>query len=115
MGCREKNHAAVAYRRRDEQTKELHSGRLINCTGPEADWRRIDNSLLRSVFAQGLVRPDPLFLGLNVDSDGAVLTDRVLASKSLFAIATLRKGSLWEATAVPELRQQAPGLAEHNV
>jgi len=98
----EENHAAVTYRRRqDGQTEEVCVGRVINCTGPEADWRRIDNSLLSSLFAQGLGRPDPLFLGLDVDCNGSVVNDQGVASQSLFAIGPVRKGSLWETTAVP--------------
>jgi uncharacterized NAD(P)/FAD-binding protein YdhS len=112
----DENHAAVSYRRRrDGRTDELLVGRVINCTGPEADWRRIDNSLLSSLFAQRLARPDPLFLGLDVDTDGSVLNDQAVASQSLFAIGPVRKGKLWETTAVPELRQQAANLAEHIV
>jgi uncharacterized NAD(P)/FAD-binding protein YdhS len=112
----EGNHVAVSYRRRcNGQTEELNVDRVINCTGPEADWRRIDNSLLSSLFAQRLARPDPLFLGLDVDRDGSVRSDRGAASTSLFAIGPVRKGSLWETTAVPELRQQASTLAEHIV
>lgn len=112
----EGNLAVVRYRqRRDGQSKVLRVGRVINCTGPEADWRRIDNSLLSSLFAQRLARPDLLFLGLDVDQDGSVLDDRGVASKSLFAIGPVRKGSLWETTAVPELRRQASRLAEHII
>jgi len=111
----EENHALVSYRRRDGQAGELRVLRVINCTGPEADWRRIDNSLLSSLFAQRLARPDPLFLGLDVDKDGSVLNDQGVPSQSLFAIGPVRKGNLWETTAVPELRQQASSLAEHIV
>lgn len=108
------NRAVVTYRRRrDGLAGEVEVDRVINCTGPEADWRRIDNSLLSSLFAQGLARPDPLFLGLDVDRDGSVRNDLGVASKSLFAIGPVRKGSVWETTAVPELRQQACHLAEH--
>jgi uncharacterized NAD(P)/FAD-binding protein YdhS len=110
----EGNHAVVTYRRRrDGLAEEVDVDRVINCTGPEADWRRIDNSLLSSLFAQRLARPDPLFLGLDVDRDGSVRNDLGVASKSLFAIGPVRKGSVWETTAVPELRQQAFSLAEH--
>jgi uncharacterized NAD(P)/FAD-binding protein YdhS len=44
-----------------------------------------------------------------------VLNDQAVASRSLFAIGPVRKGKLWETTAVPELRQQAANLAEHIV
>ena len=112
----DESHATVSYRRRrDGRSEELRVGRVINCTGPEADWRRIDNSLLTSLFAQRLARPDPLFLGLDVDPDGSVLNDQLVPSQRLFAIGPIRKGKLWETTAVPELRQQASNLAEHIV
>ena len=88
---------------------------MINCTGPEADWRRIDNTLLSSLFAQGLARPDSLFVGLDVDRDGCMLDEQGRASQSLFAIGPVRKGGLWETTAVPELRQQASDLADQVV
>jgi len=110
----ERGHAVVAFRRRrDGQIEELHVGRVINCTGPEADWRRIENSLMGSLFAQGLARPDSLFLGLDVDTNGSVIDQDGNASRTLFAIGPVRKGCLWETTAVPELRQQAVDLANH--
>jgi hypothetical protein len=37
------------------------------------------------------------------------------SSQSLYAIGSIRKGSLWESIAVPELRDQASQLAEHLV
>jgi uncharacterized NAD(P)/FAD-binding protein YdhS len=108
--------ATVTLRkRRNEQSEKLHVDRVINCTGPEADWRRIDNTLLSSLFAQGLARPDSLFVGLDVDRDGCMLDEQGAASQSLFAIGPVRKGGLWETTAVPELRQQASDLADQVV
>lgn len=110
----EKDHAVVAFRRRcDGQIEKLRVGRVINCTGPEADWRRIDNPLLTSLFAQGLARPDSLFLGLDVDENGSIINQDGVASESLFAMGPVRKGCFWETTAVPELRKQACDLAEH--
>ena len=68
-----------------------------------------------SLFAQGLARPDPLFLGLDVDEEGALLDCSRTPSQSLYAIGPARKGCLWETTAVPEIRTQAAQLAEHLV
>jgi len=113
---KDENQVVVTFRRRrDGRAEKLHVSRVINCTGPEADWRRIDNSLFSSLFAQRLARPDSLFLGLDADHNGSVLNWQGAVSKSLFAIGPLRKGGLWETTAVPELRQQAYSLAEHIV
>lgn len=112
----ENGRADIAYRERGAATiKHLHAHRVINCTGSETDCRRIDDSLITSLFVQGLARPDPLFLGLDVDPDGALIDYRGKSSRSLFTIGPTRKGLLWETTAVPEIRQQAEQLAGHLV
>src|SRR5215472_8820672 len=52
--CENDECARMVYRRRkDGRREELLVERVINCTGPEADWRRIDNTLLSGLFAQG--------------------------------------------------------------
>jgi uncharacterized NAD(P)/FAD-binding protein YdhS len=61
------------------------------------------------------VRPDPLFLGLEVSLDGALIGRGGTVSQSLYAVGPARKGSLWESTAVPELREQISKLAQHLV
>ena len=61
---------------RDRKTRAervLRVDRVINCTGPETDCRRIDNPLIKNLLAQGFARPDPLFLGLDADSKGALI------------------------------------------
>jgi len=109
-------HAVVVYRDRKSGTKNrLQVDRVINCTGSETDCRRIDDSLLTSLFLQGEARPDPLFLSLDVDSKGSVLNFNGVPSNSIFAIGPVKKGGLWETTAVPEIRKQAADLAEHIV
>src|SRR5215469_2160396 len=89
----------------------LRVDRVINCTGPECDFRRIDSPLFRSLFDQGLARPDGLRLGLDVDREGRLLNRSGEPSRSLYAIGPVRKGNLWETTAVPEIRVQAAQLA----
>jgi uncharacterized NAD(P)/FAD-binding protein YdhS len=108
--------AQVAFRDRKNGTfHRLRVDRVINCTGSEADCRRVDDPLLTSLFLQGEVRPDPLFLGLDVGADGSVLNFNGVPSDSLFAIGPVKKGGLWETTAVPEIRKQAAELADHLV
>lgn len=101
--------------RRSGVQRQIRVDRVINCTGSESDCRRIEDPLITSLFAQGLARPDPLFLGLDVDEEGALFDCRRTPSQSLYAIGPARKGCLWETTAVPEIRAQASQLAEHLV
>jgi uncharacterized NAD(P)/FAD-binding protein YdhS len=89
----------------------LRVTQVINCTGPEVDCRKIENPLLTNLLRQKLVHPDPLFMGLDVAWDGAVIGAYGEASDFLYTIGPSRKGSLWETTAVPEIRVQAAQLA----
>jgi uncharacterized NAD(P)/FAD-binding protein YdhS len=102
----------VTYRdRKTGELKPLRVARVVNCTGPEVDCRRIENLLLNNLMAQKLVRPDPLCLGLDASGDGALIDARGKASDFLYTLGPSRKGSLWETTAVPEIRVQASQLA----
>jgi uncharacterized NAD(P)/FAD-binding protein YdhS len=106
--------AEVTFRTRGTSRDEtLRVARVINCSGPETDCRKIDSPFLASLFAQGLVRQDSLCLGLDVDAKGSLLDSNGHPSNWLYAIGPARKGRLWETTAVPELRVQAADLAGH--
>ena len=93
----------------------LHVDRVVNCTGPESNLRKLQNPLIQSLILQGLARPDALFLGLDVAEDGSLVNANGIPSKALFAIGPLRKGCLWETTAVPEIRVQAESLSKRLV
>ena len=110
----DRDRAEVRYWDRDSQTEQrLCADRVINCTGSETDCRRIDESFITSLFVQGFARPDPLFLGVDVDEHGALLDYRGTPSDALYAIGPTRKGCLWETTTVPEIRVQAATLGKH--
>jgi uncharacterized NAD(P)/FAD-binding protein YdhS len=51
-------------------------------------------------------------MGIEVTPDFAVVDNKGRASDFLFAIGPLLKGTLWETTAVPELRSQAYQIAK---
>ena len=103
----------VAYRAREtSETRLLRVSRIVNCTGHETDARRIDSPLLRSLLHNNLARVDISQLGLDATDDGSVIDGSGNPSTSLFALGSVRKGRLWESTAVPEIREQAQLLAE---
>jgi uncharacterized NAD(P)/FAD-binding protein YdhS len=99
--------------RKSGNEQALRVDRVINCTGPETDCRRLDNPLLTSLLNQQLARPDALFLGLDNSRDGALIDTHGRASEILYAVGPARKGSLWETTAVPEIRDEVAELVEH--
>jgi uncharacterized NAD(P)/FAD-binding protein YdhS len=102
----------VTYReRKTGEPKRLYVNRVINCTGPEGDYRKVGHALLTNLLQRKMVRPDPLFLGLDVASDGALIDADGVASDILYTLGPVRKGGLWETIAVPEIRVQASELA----
>jgi uncharacterized NAD(P)/FAD-binding protein YdhS len=88
-----------------------HFGAVINCTGPDTDLARIADPLIASLRDQGLIRPDALGLGLDSTDDGAALNAAGQPVPWLHIAGPLRRGKLWENTAVPELRIEAAALA----
>ncbi|MES2073275.1 MAG: FAD/NAD(P)-binding protein [Pseudomonadota bacterium] len=87
-------------------------GQVINCTGPGSNLQRTDDELSRNMLKAGLVRIDPLGLGLDVDEDCAVLDRHGNASPIIYYIGPLLRARYWEATAIPELRVLARRIAE---
>lgn len=106
----------ITYRdRKSGESRTLHADRVINCTGPEGDCRRVGSPLLLELMEKKLARPDELGLGLDVADDGSVVDSQGSRSNFLYALGPLRKGKLWESIAVPELRVQVAELANQLV
>jgi uncharacterized NAD(P)/FAD-binding protein YdhS len=103
----------IMYRQRKTGAiAKLRVNRVVNCTGPEGDYRRVGSPLLLDLMKKNLARPDEVSLGLDVADDGAVLDAQGSPSDFLYALGPLRKGKLWESIAVPELRIQVAELAD---
>ena len=92
--------------------REITATRVINCTGPTADYRQVHDPLVQDLLAQGLVQPGPLGLGLAVTADHALIgVDG--GTGPLFAMGPVTRGVFWEVTSVPDIRQQCDALAGH--
>ncbi len=96
-----------------DRFEELEVARVVNCAGPGADYDRIAHPLARSLLRRGVVRPDPLRLGLDVTGTCAVIDGTGAISRRLFAVGPVTKGQFWEMTAVPDIRRQCEVLAAH--
>lgn len=86
--------------------------RVINCTGPSGDIRKVKSSLLERAFASGLLRPHWSHLGIDVDLEYRPLDQVGQPALGLYVMGPLLKGSLAETVAVPELRGQAQRIAQ---
>lgn len=92
--------------------RRLTPALMINCTGPRETFADASEPLFQNLFRRGLVCSDQLNMGIEVTPEFAVVGQNAQASESLFAIGPLLKGTLWETTAVPELRAQALHVAQ---
>ena len=85
---------------------------LINSTGIEYDWRRVDKALPRQLLVRGLILPGNLGLGIAADAGGAVLNAQAEPAQRLFAMGPPLRGMWWESTAVTDVALQAKALAQ---
>jgi hydroxyacylglutathione hydrolase len=102
--------ACIALRTR-VGSATFYADRVINCTGPSMNYRRVASTLLGNMFKRGLVTPGPLGTGFHCSRDGAVIASGGHASEIIFNLGPGRLGDLLESIAVPEIRQQAVELA----
>lgn len=95
-----------------QQVRALDADLIVQSTGLDNDVRRTQHTLLQQLVTNGHIRPDPFGLGVQAAPDGRLLHDGS-AWPRLFAIGSMLRGTLWESTAMPEIRQQARQLADH--
>ena len=105
-------HLVATWRPRARAKPQVsRSDWIINCTGQSGDVNRTTDPLISSLVRQGLMRPDRLRLGMEVDRHFQVVDKDGHADATLTAIGPLTRGALWESAAVPDLRGQAEALA----
>jgi uncharacterized NAD(P)/FAD-binding protein YdhS len=102
----------VAWRPRGGQVlRRLSVAAVVNCAGVLGDLRRTDDPLLAQLLADGLIRPDPYRLGVDIDAQGRLRGAAGSASPGLYAVGPLTRGGVWEMTSVPDIRVQAAQTA----
>jgi uncharacterized NAD(P)/FAD-binding protein YdhS len=92
---------------------EEHQGdfaSLINCTGPETSLTKVNNPVLQAFLNKDWIQADELDLGLKINPENHLAIGQ--APIPIYAIGNLCKGSLWESTAIGELRSQAKLIAK---
>ena len=88
-------------------TVELDVERVFNCTGPVRNVRESPDILLQDLLSSGIASTDAEGLGLSADDSGRLIDAAGRPEPRLGLVGALRRGDLWESTAVPELREQA--------
>ncbi|OOG50968.1 FAD/NAD(P)-binding protein [Rhodanobacter sp. C01] len=93
------------------ETRTLGADLVIQTVGLDTDVRRTRHRLVQQLQTNAHITADPLGLGAQADATGH-LRHGDSSWPNLFAIGSLLRGTLWESTAMPEIRQQARNLAD---
>lgn len=104
----------VEYRTGGE-VRELKADAIINCIGSESNFRKLNSALVSNLYDRGYIRSDDLSFGIDALPNGSVVGKNGEESGVIFTLGTALKGTLWETTAIPEIRAQAKALAEHLI
>jgi len=107
-----RNGIEVHYISRQGQTQEIvQADYVVNCIGPETDYRRINHPLIKNLLRRGVISPGPANIGIKANPDGAIVSDAGDPSEVLHTLGATMKGLYWEVIAVPDIREQAENLA----
>jgi len=108
----EEKGSRVRYRPRgQDDLVELSVRRIFNATGPQGDLLRTEEPLLRKLLARGLIRPDPLRIGIDVTRQSEVIGADGGLFPNLLALGPMTRGTFWEIVAVPDIRRQTWAVA----
>ncbi|KRF16689.1 hypothetical protein ASG90_10555 [Nocardioides sp. Soil797] len=103
----------VGIRDGDEE-RFVEVGWVVNCTGPQADIRLLGNPLLDDLLRPrgGGALAVAATAGMGVRTEhGRIVDASGNADAPLWTLGALRRGELWESTAIPEIRTQALAVA----
>lgn len=93
------------------EVETFSAARVINCSGPSSVIDAESSPLLWRLQQAGRLQPCPHGLGLLVDEQHQVRDAHGRGQAGLHYIGPHLRAQLWEATAVPELREHAAQLA----
>ncbi len=86
--------AGLVWRTRGEtDTSRLEADLVDTCTGPSTDVERSTEPLIAALAARGLIRADPMRLGLDVDARHRVVHADGRPHPTLFAVGPITRGA----------------------
>jgi len=84
---------------------------VIQATGFNLSIDATDHALVRQMVSEGVVHADALDLGLAADPEGRLLSVDGVPARGLRCLGTLLRGSIWECSGLPEIRNLAKAIA----
>ena len=103
--------AEVKIELKNKHTETIRVSKVINCTGPQQDYTKIENQLVKNLIQNHYILPHELKLGIVATPDGNIIQPNGKPSEFLYTLGSSLTGVLWESIAVPELRIQAKTIA----
>ncbi len=102
----------VTYRPRGTSGEQhLNVKYVLSCTGPQADYRKLNDPLVEQLLIRDLLATDPLHMGAYTAEGGSICNRRGEVIEGLYTLGSTQRGRLYESIAVRELRSQAADLA----
>lgn len=103
----------ISLRKRGQASESaLLADVAFNSVGLISDIRRHESPLLDSLIEQGIAQFDDTFLGLRASAKGNLVARDGNELSCVYVLGPLRRGELWETTAVREIRTQAQEIAK---
>lgn len=96
----------------DGRVRTLEVDGVVNCTGPGRSWLPPANPIVADLVGRGLATPDRHGLGLATTAQGSLIDVAGHPVPQILVVGPPRRGTLFETTAVPELRSQALHIAD---
>lgn len=100
----------ISYRSEHSESSRLFQ-KIVNCTGPESNYRRINFPIVKDLINRGKVAIDELGLGIQCTPDGRIINHQGDIEEGIWCVGPMRKAVLWETTALREIRGQTAELA----
>lgn len=88
------------------QPQQLSVNWVINCTGPQTDQRQLPSPLYHALCARALVQRDASGLGVLTTLQGEAIRSDGEVERRLVLVGPPAKATLWESTALQEIRHQ---------
>jgi uncharacterized NAD(P)/FAD-binding protein YdhS len=92
------------------ETRVQAADLVIQAIGMNTSVRDTGHRLIDQLLTNAHVQADPLDLGLTGSMDGHLMHNGE-PWPNFFAIGSLLRGTLWESTAMPEIRRQARNIS----
>ncbi|MBL7913428.1 MAG: FAD/NAD(P)-binding protein [Bacteroidia bacterium] len=92
--------------RNQTELVKINVSRIINCTGPQSDYRKLNTPLVTNLLNKGWFTTDEQSLGLKTDIKGAIIDTAGNSNRKFYTAGPPCKGTLWECTALRDIRSQ---------